>query len=115
MHPPLARPGTPAAPSAGEQMPPPAPLPPGLGPAPATPAAVAATLARQLAGHGITGVYTAATIKFAVISVTAGLTVWTDGRLLWCTQAGQRHTWPAAGIAAAAAQIAALARPGAGP
>ena len=45
-----------------------------------------------------------------MISVTADLTVWTNGRLLWCTRHGQRHTWPAADIAAAAAAIAALAR-----
>jgi hypothetical protein len=115
MHPPLARPGTLAAPPPGEQMQPPVPCPPGPGPASATPAAVAAVLARHLAAHGITGVYTAATIKFAVISVTTGLTVWTDGRQLWCTQAGQRHTWPASGIAAAATKIAALAPPDAGP
>ena len=92
-------------------MPPPAPLPPGPGPAPATPAAVAAALARHLAAYGITGVYTAATLKVAVISVTEGLTVWTDGQLLWCTQAGRRHTWPASALAAAAGQIVALARP----
>ena len=91
-------------------MHPPGPLPP----PPATgrsPAATAAALARQLAEHGLTGIYTAATYEFAVISVTTGLTVWTDGRLLWCTQAGQRRTWPAADIPAAAVGITALARP----
>ena len=87
-------------------MEPPAPFLPGPGPA-----AVAAALARQLAGLGITGIYTATTYKFAVISVTVGLTVWTDGQRLWCTQAGQRHTWPAAEMQAAAVGIAALARP----
>ena len=111
MHPPLARPGTPAAPPAGEPMQPPAPVPPGPGPAPASPAAVAAALARHLAGHGITGVYTAATIKVAVISVTAGLTVWTDGQQLWCVVHGQRRTWPADDLEAASTGIAALARP----
>ena len=92
-------------------MPPPPPFPPGPGPAAASPAAVAAELARQLAQHGLTSIYTATTDKFAVISVTLGLTVWTDGRLLWCTQAGQRRTWPAADMEAAAAGVAALARP----
>ncbi len=87
----------------------PAPFPPG--PGPASPAAVAAALARDLAAYGITGVYTAATIKVAVISVTEGLTIWTNGELLWCTQVGRRHTWPASAHAAAAAQIVALARP----
>ncbi|HEY6312882.1 MAG TPA: hypothetical protein VIY52_19060 [Streptosporangiaceae bacterium] len=90
-------------------MEPPAPFPPG--PGPASPAAVADALARQLAGHGITGIYTATTYKFAVISVTAGLTVWTNGRRLWCTCRGQRHTWSAADMQAAATGIAALARP----
>jgi len=108
MHPPLARPGTPAAPPAGEPMQPPAPVPPGPGPAPASPAAA---LARHLAGRGITGVYTAATIKVAVISVTAGLTVWTDGQQLWCVVHGQRRTWPADDLEAASTGIAALARP----
>ena len=92
-------------------MQPPAAFPPGPVPAAASPAAVAAALARHLAGHGIAGIYTAATAKFAVISVTASLTVWTNGHQLWCTQHGQRHTWPAADLAAAAARIAALARP----
>jgi hypothetical protein len=92
-------------------MRPPAPFPPGPGPAAASPAAVAGELARHLGGHGITGIYTTATAKFAVISVATGLTVWTNGHQLWCTQHGQRHTWPAADLAAAAARIAALALP----
>lgn len=111
MPPPLARPGLPAAPFAGEQMQPSVPFPPGPGPADASPAAVAAALARHLARHGITGVYTASTIKFAVISVTAGLTVWTDGHLLWCVVDGQGHTWPAANLEADCPGIAALAHP----
>lgn len=85
----------------------PFPPPPSSG---RSPASTAAALARQLTEHGLTGIYTAATTKFAVISVATGLTVWTDGRLLWCTQAGQRRTWPAADIPVAAADIAALAR-----
>jgi hypothetical protein len=87
MRPPLAHPGLPAMPSAGEQMEPPAPFPPWPGPAAATPAVVAA-LARQLAARGITGIYTATTYKFAVISVTASLTVWTNGQQLWSTRRG---------------------------
>jgi hypothetical protein len=91
-------------------MHPPGPFPPSS-PSGRSPAQTADQLAQQLAGHGITGIYTAATAKFAVISVTTGLTVWTDARLLWYTQAGQRRTWPAADIQAAAAGIAGLARP----
>lgn len=94
-------------------MPAPAPFPP---PAPggtghATPASVAAALARHLARHGITGVYTASAAKFAVISVTADLTIWTNGSQLWCTHQGQPHTWAVTGTDAAALRIAALARP----
>ena len=86
-------------------QPPPAP---GNG-SPARPARTAATLASQLTRHGITGIYTATTAKFAVISITADLTVWTDGHLLWCIHQGQRRTWPAAHAEAAAARLAVLA------
>ena len=96
-----------------EPMHPPDPPPP-PGPGYASPANVAAALARQLARHGITGIYTAAAEKFAVISVTADLTVWTNGYLLWCTYDGQRRTWPAADTEAAASSLAALARRAAG-
>jgi hypothetical protein len=113
MHPPpLAHPRLPVTPPAEEQMHPPDPFPPGPGPA-TSPAAVAAALARHLAALGITGIYTATTINVGVISVTTGLTVWTSGGQLWCTHHGQRHTWPAADLPAAAAGIAALARPAA--
>jgi hypothetical protein len=100
----------PATPPAEEQMQPPAPFPPRPGPGAVTPAAVATALARRLADRGVTGVYTATTYKFAVISVASGLTVWTNGQQLWSTCQGQRHTWPAADMDAAAAGIAALAR-----
>jgi hypothetical protein len=98
-------------------MPPPDPFPPspsGAGhatPARATPARAAAALTSQLTQLGITSIYTAAAEKFAVISVTADLNVWTNGHLLWCTHQGQRRTWPAADPVTAAASIAALARP----
>jgi hypothetical protein len=89
------------------------PMDPMYPPSPAAsgPARVAAELTRQLTQAGLTGIYTATAAKFAVISVTAALTVWTDGRQLWCTHQGQRRTWPATDLAAAAAGIAALARP----
>jgi hypothetical protein len=61
--------------------------PPGAGDA--SPARIAAALARQLARHGLTRIYTAASRRHAVISVTAEVTVWTDGVLLWCTCNGQ--------------------------
>ena len=97
-------------------MPPPDPFPPPPpGAGHATPARAAAALTSQLTQLGVTGIYTATAEKFAIISVTADLTIWTNGHLLWCTHQGQRRTWPAAdpaaAAAAAAASIAALARP----
>jgi|GEM_PF-4007392 len=77
-------------------------------------ARVAASLTAALTQHGITGIYTATTEKFALISVAADLTAWTNGHQIWCTQAGQRLTWAAADIEAAATRLAALARPAEG-
>ncbi len=88
------------------------PPPPGSGYA--SPARIAAGLTAALARHGITGIYTATAEKFAIISVTAALTVWTNGRQIWCTHDGQRHTWAATDIEAAAIRLAALARPAQG-
>jgi hypothetical protein len=85
-------------------MPPPAAFP-------SSPGEAAAALIRHLTARGITGIYTATTDKFAVISVTADLTMWTNGSQLWCTCRGQRHSWPASDMRAAAAGVAALARP----
>jgi len=76
-----------------------------------SPARVAADLIRALTGRGVTG--TAAAAKFAVISVTAELTVWTNGHQVWCTHHGQCLTWPAADSETAATRIATLARPAA--
>ncbi len=91
-------------------MHPPDPFPPS-GTGNPSPARVATDLTAALARHGITGIYTASAEKFAVISVTAALTVWTNGRQIWCTHGGQRHTWAATGIEAAATRLTALARP----
>jgi len=92
----------------------PAPLPPPAQPGPGhpSPARAAADLARALDRHGLTGIYTAATSQFAVISVSAGVTAWTNGRLVWITRDGQRETWTAADTETAAARLAVLARPG---
>ena len=84
----------------------PAPAPPG------SPASVAAAVADLLAGYGLARIYTAACQLIAVISVSAGLTAWTNGRQVWITHGGQRETWPAARAQAAAARLAELARPG---
>lgn len=108
-----ARPGDPAGgPGLGSVMN--APDPFLLPPAAAAPGRAAAALTRDLTARGLTGIITAAAQKFAVISVTADLTVWPDGNQLWCTICGQRRTWPAADTEAAAIHIAALTRPGPG-
>jgi hypothetical protein len=91
---------------------PPSPFPP---PPPGTsPAATAAALTRALTARGLTGIYTATAARFALVSVTAEVTAWTNGARIWCTRAGQQHTWPAAGIETAATALAALARPAPG-
>ena len=78
-------------------------------PTAATPARVAEALVRQLARYGRTDIYTATAQTFAIISVTADLTVWTNGRQLWCTHHGQRHTWGADDTEHTAWQLASLA------
>jgi len=87
----------------------PRPAPPGT--APSVPGHPAAVLARLLTRHGPTRVYVAACHLYAVISVTAGLTVWTNGRQLWWDQPGQPSTWPATDPEGAAAHLAGLAAP----
>jgi hypothetical protein len=77
----------------------------------ASPARVAAALARLLAGRGLARVYTAACELFAVISVAAGLMVWTNGLVLWWEHGGQRQSCPAADTDRAATHLAASADP----
>ncbi len=79
-------------------------------PGTSSPASIAAALATMLAGHGLTRIYIAACSVIAVISVAAGLTAWTNGRLLWITRDGHKESWPATDAGAAAARLAALAR-----
>ena len=90
-------------------MHPPSPFPP---PPPGTsPAATATALTRALTARGITGIYTATAARFALISVTAAVTAWTNGQQIWCTHAGQHYRWPVTDPDAAASALAALARP----
>ena len=100
--------GEPASP---ERTPFPRPARPGTGRT--TPVTAADTVARYLAGQALFGIYTAACDRYALISVAAGLTVWTNGRVLWRDHPAQPGTWPAADPVPAAARLAALARPGA--
>jgi hypothetical protein len=94
-------------------MHPPEPIPPPAagGGDDASPARAAAALTRELARYGVTGIYSTAADKVAVISVTATVTVWTNGRLFWCTVDGRRHSWSVGDPGTAAARLASLARP----
>jgi hypothetical protein len=92
-------------------MHPPDPFPPP--PPGASPSATATALTRALTARGIIGIYTATAARFGLISVSTAVTAWTNGHQIWCTCAGQHHTWSAADIDAAAAGLAALARPAA--
>lgn len=94
-------------------MQPPAPF---LRPAPpgtvaSSPGYLAAILAGLLAQHGLTRIYTATCHLFAVISVAAGLTVWTNGGQLWWTREGKPCTWPATDPEGVAEYLADLAAP----
>jgi hypothetical protein len=89
------------------QAPFPEPVPPGS--LRGTPGRVAAALSEQLARLGLTRLYVAACEQLAVISVAVGLTVWTNGSVLWWAYEGQRGTWPAADTDAAAEHLAGLA------
>ena len=73
------------------------------------PAAALRALAGQLRISGITRLYGTACTLFGVLSVTGGLTVWTNGRLLWWQAGGNQETWPAADPQGAARTLTALA------
>ena len=59
------------------------------------PAAALRALAAYLRAAGITQLYGSACALFGVLSVASGLTVWTNGRLLWWQTGGNQQTWPA--------------------
>jgi hypothetical protein len=96
---------------------------PGTRPRPAPPAAapgrppeVIRDLTGRLLAEGLTTkMFSAVCPVAAVLSITAGLTVWCEGARLRWTCDGQTIIWPAADTAGAAAQLARLAaraRPG---
>lgn len=68
--------------------------------------AVAAELQRR---HGIARVYGRATPALGVLSICAGLTVWTDGTALRWHDGEATITWRAADTQGAAARLAAMA------
>jgi hypothetical protein len=72
------------------------------------PAAALRALAAQLRAAGITRLYGSACTLFGVLSITYGLTVWTNGRLLWWQTGNDQETWPAADPQGAARALTAL-------
>ena len=83
--------------------------PAGLGRSEQRPAAVVNALARQLRTLGVPQLYGAACRDYAVLSVSRGVTVWTNGRLLWWRSGENETTWPAADAPGAAMRLAELA------
>jgi hypothetical protein len=74
-----------------------------------SPAVVIRELDRILRQRGLRRLYGAACEVFGVVSVGAGLTVWTNGRMLLWHVNGVPDACPAAQIEAAAERLAALA------
>ncbi len=69
-------------------------------------------LSAQLREHGLSRLYLAACARFGVLSVAPGVTVWTNGRMLWWQAGDDETTWPAADAPGAARRLAELAAPG---
>jgi hypothetical protein len=82
----------------------PLPAPPGAPPR-QRPAAALRALAAQLRTAGLTRVYGSACALVGVLSVSYGLTVWTDGRVFWWRREDQEIRWPAADPGGAARQL----------
>lgn len=73
------------------------------------PAAALGALAAQLRAAGVTRLYGSACALFGVLSVAYGLTVWTNGRVLWWQAGDEQAVWPAADPQGAARVLTALA------
>lgn len=90
-------------------------IPPHLLPAPMgvpprqRPAEVLGNLAAQLRRHGLTHMYSCACRELGVLSLP-GVSVWTNGRVLWWRTATNETTWPAADAPGAARRLAGLSR-----
>ena len=74
-----------------------------------SPASVVRKLDQMLRQRGMTRVYSAACTVFGVVSVSPGLTVWTNGRVLLWHFNGMPDAYPAADVEAAAERLAMLA------
>ena len=74
-----------------------------------SPASVVRALDGMLRQRGIRRVYSAACTVFGVVSVSADLTVWTNGRTLLWHHDGVPDACPAADVEGAAERLATLA------
>ncbi len=73
------------------------------------PSLVLRALAAQLRRHGQPRLYMATCARYGVLSVSSGVTVWTNGRILWWRSGGDESTWPAADYQGAGMRLAELA------
>jgi hypothetical protein len=69
------------------------------------PAAALHALAAQLRERGIRNLYGAACARFGVLSLP-GVSVWTNGRVLWWQAGEETTTWPATDPLGAAKRLA---------
>jgi hypothetical protein len=72
------------------------------------PAGALHALATHLRQRGVTDLYGAACPRSGVLSLP-GVTVWTNGRVLWWRAGNNQTTWPATDAAGAARRLAGLA------
>jgi hypothetical protein len=94
-------------------------LPPHLLPSPAgsppprlRPADALRALARLLQQRGVTRLYGYACAVLGVLSITYGISVWSNGRVIWWRHDSDQTTWPAADPEGAARLLTSLTRPG---
>ena len=73
------------------------------------PSLVLRALAAQLRRHGQPRLYMATCARYGVLSVSSGVTVWTNGRILWWRSGADASTWPAADYQGAGMRLAELA------
>jgi hypothetical protein len=85
--------------------PPPYLTAPGPGAPRQRPADALRALAAQLRTAGVTRLYGTACALFGVLSITYGLTVWTNGHLSWWRRDDEEIRWPAADPGGAARQL----------
>ena len=72
------------------------------------PATAIDALVGRLRAVGVTRLYAATCARYGVLSVAYGVTVWTNGRLLWWQAKSGEMIWPAADPEGAARRLTSL-------